>query len=164
MRPAASPAIDAGAGAGGQVQQAGPQPNPLQPGTPDPGHLQRGAAPARAPEEGRGDPRNRSEFERYKDELRAQMEQPHAEDPRLKSHLNTLYRPNAKIGSGSTAAAVRHEEETGGQVGGKNHSQKASDSVLHLQRWLAGNQQARPGDRAAAENVLRDQQNALGNR
>lgn len=41
--------------------------------------------------------------------------------------MDDLYRENAKIGSGSTADAVRYELQTGGKVGGKTHSQKAED-------------------------------------
>ena len=39
--------------------------------------------------------------------------------------------------------------------------QKARDSVKFLQRWLKNNPNARPGDIAAAENVLKDLLDAL---
>lgn len=135
--------------------------NAYQPGQPDPGHLQRQAtSPVAAQPESRP-ATNRADFERYKDELRAQMEKPHTTNPGLGATLDRLYRPGATVGSGSTAAAVREESRTGGSVGGKQHTQKAQDSVVELQRWLRQNPTASPGDRAAAENVLRDTQNAL---
>lgn len=149
--------------AGNPVQNTDPTAttNPYASGTQDPGHLQRGApqtgsTPTSSPAA------NRADHERYKDDLRAQMEQPHARDPALSGILSQLYRPGAQIGSGSTAAAVRHEKATGGQVGGKEHDQKARDNIVALQRWLRNNPTASPGDRAAAENVIRDMQSALG--
>jgi hypothetical protein len=140
-----------------QAHEAGaaPAPNPYEPAQRDPGHI----GPAAAQEDDPSDVR--SPFEKYKDELRAQMDVPHAENPELAKMLGTLYRPNAKIGSGSTASAVRHERD-GSKVGGRQHSQKADDSVRALDKWLAKNPGARPGDRAAAQNVMRDMENALG--
>ena len=90
------------------------------------------------------------------------MSKPHTTDSELTGLLDKIYRTNAKIGSGSTADAVRHELATGSQVGGRFHTQKAQDSIRALQRWSNKNPTARPGDRAAAENVIRDRQNALG--
>ncbi|NLX96619.1 MAG: hypothetical protein GXY83_10620 [Rhodopirellula sp.] len=104
---------------------------------------------------------NAAQFERYKDALRAGMQKPHATNPQLAKYLDELYRPGAKIGSGSTAAAVREELAKGVSVGGRTHSQKAADYIRALQKWLRENPTTRPGDRAAAENVIRDMQNAL---
>jgi hypothetical protein len=105
---------------------------------------------------------NRAEFELYKDGLRAAMEKPHVTDSTLGKLLSELYRPGAKVGSGSTAAAVRAEAATGEAVGGRLHAQKARDAITALQKWLAKNPTASPGDRAAAENVILDMLNALG--
>jgi hypothetical protein len=90
------------------------------------------------------------------------MERPHVQDPALSGLLDDLYRPGAQVGSGTTAAAVRQEAATGGRVGGKTHAVKAQEYVRGLQDWLKNNPKAPPGDRAAAENVIRDMQNALG--
>ncbi|MFP1528246.1 type IV secretion protein Rhs [Escherichia coli] len=79
-----------------------------------------------------------------------------------KNIIDDLYRPNAKVGSGSTADAVRYELATGEKVGGRGHVLKAQDYTRALQDWLDKNPTASPGDRAAAENVLQDLQNALG--
>ena len=107
------------------------------------------------------DPRDRIQHEDYKDELRAKMEKPDVKDSELKNIMDDLYRPNAKIGSGSTADAVRYEAATGQNVGGKLHLEKAKNYVKALESWLKRNPTASSADRAAAENVLRDLQNAL---
>lgn len=104
---------------------------------------------------------DRLQHEKMKDELRRAMSKPHVDDPKLKELMDDLYRENAQVGSGSTADAVRHEMQTGEMVGGRSHAQKARDYSKALQRWLDNNPTASAGDRAAAENVLRDLQNAL---
>lgn len=92
------------------------------------------------------------------------MSKPYAADPELSGYLDKLYREGAQIGSGSTAAAVREELATGQPVGSAFHSQKAKEMISTLQRWLARHPNARPGDIAAAENVIIDMQNALAGR
>jgi len=111
-----------------------------------------------------GEAAKRAEHELYKDSLRAVMQKPHVTDAQLKSVMDSLYREGAMVGSGSTAAAVREEMTTGMRVGNRRHTQKAQDSIRRLERWLAANPTARPGDRAAAENVIRDMKNALEGR
>jgi RHS repeat-associated protein len=112
----------------------------------------------------KGGAANIAAHEAYKDGLRAAMSKPAVSDPALARLIDPLYRPNATVGSGSTAAAIRQELATGQPVGGAFHSQKAADSIRSLERWLSNNPAARPGDRAAAENVIRDMSNALGGR
>jgi hypothetical protein len=107
-------------------------------------------------------PSNRALFEKYKASLRRNMSKPHAEDSTLATKLDELYRPGAKLGSGSTADAVRVELAfPGASVGGAKHVQKARDAVTFLERWLKNNPNARHGDIAAAENVLKDLLDAL---
>ncbi len=89
------------------------------------------------------------------------MEKPNVENPELASMLDKLYRPNARVGSGSTSDALRHERLTGEQVGGRNHMQKVSDSIKGLERWLEINKNIKATDISAAENVLKDLRNAL---
>lgn len=62
---------------------------------------------------------------------------------------------------GSTAAALREETVTGLAVKEKFHNQKAAQSTVFLKRWIKNNPTASSGDIAAAENVLKDLQNAL---
>jgi filamentous hemagglutinin len=89
------------------------------------------------------------------------MDRPAVQNTKLNSLLDELYRPGAKAGSGSTAAAVREELATGKPVGGRFHSQKARDYVIALRRWLADNPHASAGDRAAAESIIEDLENAV---
>lgn len=105
--------------------------------------------------------RNKARFEQYKNELREQMSSPHVQDPQLKEIMKNLYKSGATEGSGSTAAAVRLERKTGEPLKGRMHSQKAADRSKQIEKWLRDHPTASPGDRAGAENVLRDMQNAL---
>jgi hypothetical protein len=105
---------------------------------------------------------NRADFEELKAELRRQMSKPAVKEADLAAHLDELYRAGAKVGSGSTAAAIRQELATGVSVGGVFHSQKGTDSIKFLERWLKNNPNASRADRAAAENVLLDLKDALG--
>jgi hypothetical protein len=100
-------------------------------------------------------------FEEYKVILRMQMEKPHVVNPRLREHLEDYYRPNACVGSGSTAAAIRMELASGEMVRGKFHSKKGRDTVRFLEKWLKSNPDAGFGDRAAAENIIKDIKDAL---
>ncbi len=83
-------------------------------------------------------------------------------NPRLQEYVNLIYKPHARIGSGSTAAAIRHELATEGRVFGKLQSKKGGDMINALEKWLRNNPTARAGDRAAAENIIKDLRNALG--
>jgi hypothetical protein len=107
------------------------------------------------------DPSNRASFEVYKDELRANMSKPKVLDAKLANIVDKLYRQDASIGSGSTAAAVREELLTSQPTKGRYHSAKATESIAALNSWLKANVTARSSDRAAAENLIRDMQNAL---
>lgn len=49
----------------------------------------------------------------------------------------------------------------GNHVGGKLHAQEAENYSTALQKWLDVNPNASFSDRSAAQNVLRDLQNAL---
>jgi hypothetical protein len=108
------------------------------------------------------DPKNRVAHEYQKVEYRQQMARPYVQDKKLAATLKEIHRDSGTIGNGSTAAAVRTEISTGLPVKGKFHIQKAEDNIIRLQKWINDNPSARPGDRAAAENVLKDLLNALG--
>jgi hypothetical protein len=77
---------------------------------------------------------NRAEFQNYTDNLRRDMRRPATADPKLSGIMDEMYRPNAKVGSGSTADAIRSERATGQPTGGKWHTQKAEEGVIRLQR------------------------------
>jgi len=99
--------------------------------------------------------------EAHKTELRAAMQEPHVSDKNLKKIMGTLYKEGADAGSGSTAAALRHELATGERVGGRFHTQKVNENMKNLEKWIMSNPTASSADRAAAENVLKDMKNAL---
>jgi filamentous hemagglutinin len=90
------------------------------------------------------------------------MDRPLVSDSRLSSLLDDLYRPGGTIGNGSTAAAVRHEIATGLPVLGREHSQKARDYIVALERFIRRNPNSSANDIRAAQNVIRDLRNALG--
>ena len=113
------------------------------------------------PEDDDRDRKDPAKHEAYKDELRANMQKPAVRDPELRRMMDAMYRPGAKVGSGSTASAVRQEMQTGVSVQGRFHTQKAGEMAGRLEGWLSRNPTASSGDRAAAENTLRDLQNAL---
>ena len=104
---------------------------------------------------------NRALYHAYVAELRQQMSKPLVRDAELQGQLDFLYRAGATIRSGSTADAIRFTKETGQLVGGSDHLQKGRDGVRFLEKWLANNPEAHPGDQAAAENVLEDLRDAL---
>lgn len=106
--------------------------------------------------------RNRTMHETYKAELRQNMEKPPVTDPKLQRLVNDLYKPNAKIGSGSTADAIRSELQTGNPVGGRFHSQKGEMYRNALNNWIESNPAARPNDVAVAENLVKDLNDAMG--
>jgi hypothetical protein len=105
---------------------------------------------------------NRVKFEEYKTKLRREMEKPSVTDPELRTEVDKYYRPDAIIGSGSTAAAIRYERETGELLRDTLHSKKGADAIRFLEKWLKKNPTASSGDRAAAENILLDLKDALG--
>jgi hypothetical protein len=107
---------------------------------------------------------NRFTHELYKKELRRQMETPFVRDVGLEKIIKYCYKQNPNsVGNGSTAAAIRHELSTGKQVMGRWHSQKGKDTIRSLESWFKKNSDASSGDRAAAENILKDLYDALDN-
>jgi hypothetical protein len=104
---------------------------------------------------------NRVVFEQYKTVLRQEMGKPHVTNPQLQKLVNAMYKPGAEVGSGSTAAAIRLEKMTGEPIHGKFHTQKGGEYIKKLESWLRQNPTASLGDRAAAENIIKDLKNAL---
>lgn len=105
---------------------------------------------------------NNTAYEGYKRQLRTEMEKPIVHDKKLQDVINKLYRPNAEVGSGSTAAVIRQEIATGKPTKGTFHSQKGNDSIANLEKWLANNPKAVQTDRMAAKNIILDLKDALG--
>ena len=98
---------------------------------------------------------------KYKDELLSNMGRISVKDKNLQNIIDFMYRPNAKIGSGSTADTVRYELKTGENVAGKNHMQKAQDSINALEKWIKNNSNANKSDVDTAQKYIKDLKNAL---
>jgi hypothetical protein len=93
------------------------------------------------------------------------LPKPNVVDPKLQNYVNDLYKgttnPN-RVGTGTTADAVREEIATGKPTAGKWHIQKAEDTARGLRNWLARNPGAAPHDRIVAQSLYDDLVNALG--
>ncbi|MBL8571971.1 MAG: hypothetical protein JNK84_23090 [Phreatobacter sp.] len=90
---------------------------------------------------------------------------PEASDPALRNTISHLYR--GRLGSGSTADAIRYERETGRRFireGGvsANHLDKARNRIRNLENWLRQNTNASLSDRSVAQAIIRDLQDACG--
>jgi hypothetical protein len=83
-----------------------------------------------------------------------------ARDPRLRNAIENLYRPNAKIGSGSSMDAVRFEKATGQLLSPTGHVQKLLDRRAQLMKLLS-DPALNPNDRAIVRRLLIDIQDAL---
>lgn len=105
---------------------------------------------------------NRAEFERYQAILRSQMEKPLVQDLKLQRLVNQTFKPDAVIGNGSTAAAIRYEKLTGEHLFGKFHSKKGREMIIAFENWIKTHPTAKKSDRIAAENIIKDLKNALG--
>ena len=105
---------------------------------------------------------NAAKHESLKQELRKISEEPATQNSQLKEIIHSNYREGATVGSGSTADAIRSERATGQPTKGRWHTQKGEETISRLSKWLRENPEASPGDRAAAENVIKDLENALG--
>jgi hypothetical protein len=81
-----------------------------------------------------------------------------AGDSRLRDVVEQLYRPNARIGSGSAMDAYRFEQRTGQLLSRTGHGTKLLERRTQLQRMLPGVSGA---DRTVARDLLIDIQNAL---
>ncbi|MCG8459031.1 MAG: hypothetical protein MI919_22370, partial [Holophagales bacterium] len=84
-------------------------------------------------------------------------------DPNLQNIVRDLYKGTTnprRIGTGTTADAVRHERATGLPTGGAFHSQKAEQFSDALRKALGGDLSSH--DRLVAQSLLDDLQQALG--
>ena len=83
------------------------------------------------------------------------LKKPSAKDPQLKNTIDRLFRESDQL-RGGTAGAVRSEAQTGR----KFHAIKAQENISNLQKILRRTN-LDPVDRATAEALLSDLQNAL---
>ncbi|GLZ51327.1 hypothetical protein [Actinomycetospora sp. NBRC 106378] len=90
---------------------------------------------------------------------------PDVSDSALDRIIRPLYRgteSESRVGSGTTADAVRYERATGSPSGGKFHTEKANNTVRALRKWLRRNPEASAEDRALAQREFDDLLDALG--
>ena len=83
-----------------------------------------------------------------------------AENLKLKEAIENLYRPNAKVGNGSTMDAVRYEKETGILLSPSGHTQKLLDRRTQLVK-LRNNGNLSSSDQKIINDLLIDIQDAL---
>ncbi len=81
-------------------------------------------------------PADRAAYQRYLETLRETMAKPKVTDTNLAKIIEKLYRDHPEIGSGSTAAAIRHELETGFATKGTRHLQAGHERMNMLADWL----------------------------
>ena len=86
-----------------------------------------------------------------------------ASNPRLVNMIDQLYRPTAKVGSGSTADAIRHEMRTGELLSKSGHFLKGMQSRTALLRIFRG-QPLTAAEKELVWRILVDIQNALSGR
>jgi hypothetical protein len=89
---------------------------------------------------------------------------PTVDDPKLQNYVDNLYKGTSnpgRVGSGTTADAVRNEILTGKPTGGTFHTIKARETVSGLTKWLRNNPGASASDRGVAQGLLDDLKNAL---
>ncbi len=93
------------------------------------------------------------------------LPKPIVNDAELQNYVNDLYKgttnPN-RVGTGTTADAVREEVATGQATAGKFHIQKAEDTARGLGNWLRRNPGADPHDRLVARSLRDELLDALG--
>jgi RHS repeat-associated protein len=83
-----------------------------------------------------------------------------AKDSRLRDAIENLYKPNAKVGSGSSMDALRYEEETGELLSKSGHKQKLIERRTQLTDVLH-DENVSQSDKNIAKDLLIDIQNAL---
>ncbi|MDQ3960325.1 MAG: hypothetical protein M3255_08645, partial [Pseudomonadota bacterium] len=81
------------------------------------------------------------------------------ENKKLENIIKDLYREKAKVGSGSTADAIRHELQTGDLVGGRSHIRKGQDALRGIEKLLGQGLSA--GDKQKAGFLANDLRDAL---
>ncbi len=78
-----------------------------------------------------------------------------AQDPRLKNAISEIYRPDAKIGSGSAMDAYRYESATGQLLSPTGHAKKLVERRAQLTRLLR-DPKLSSADRHVTKNLLID--------
>lgn len=83
-----------------------------------------------------------------------------ASKEKLKNAINEMYRPNAKVGDGGLADAIRYEKSTHCLVGGKSHIQKGRERLKNLENIMQ-KQKLSQVERKMVQELADDLRNAL---
>jgi len=90
---------------------------------------------------------------------------PRVASQKLQNIVNDLYKGTTnpgRVGTGTTADAIRYELRTGERVFGRSHIQKGEDYLRALEKWLSENPTAPYHDRLVARSLADDLLDALG--
>ena len=90
---------------------------------------------------------------------------PRVGSAKLQNIIDDLYKGTTnpgRVGTGTTADAIRYELRTGEQVFGRSHIQKGEDYVRGIENWLKRNPDAAFYDRLVGRSVADDLLDALG--
>ncbi len=82
------------------------------------------------------------------------------ENPKLGNLVNQMFRKTARVGDGSTAAAIRHELRTGELLSPSGHFQKGVEMRRALQKMIRGGNLS-SGDAQIARELFNDLHRAL---
>jgi len=83
-----------------------------------------------------------------------------SQNPTLRNIINSLYRATAKIGSGSTADAIRFERATGNLLSPAGHSIKGRESIRALEGLIRSGK-LNPAETNMAKFLVNDLKDAL---
>jgi hypothetical protein len=95
----------------------------------------------------------------------AELATPSVQSAKLQNIVDDLYKGTTnpgRVGTGTTADAIRYELETGEDVFGRSHIQKGEDYLRALENWLKSNPDAPYHDRLVARSLADDLLDALG--
>lgn len=90
---------------------------------------------------------------------------PAVADGRLGNLVENLYKGadgENRVGDGTTMDAIRNERLTGRPTGGRFHRTKGRETLRGLENWLRRTTDADESDRSAAERLVRQLRDALG--
>jgi len=90
---------------------------------------------------------------------------PRVGSTKLQNIVDDLYKGTTnpgRVGTGTTADAIRYELRTGQQVFGRSHIQKGEDYIRGLENWLKANPSAPYSERLIARSLADDLLDALG--
>ena len=83
-----------------------------------------------------------------------------AQNPKLRGIIDVMYRATARIGSGSTADAIRYERTTGQMLSQAGHSIKGRETIRALESLIRSGK-LNPAETNIAKFIINDLKSAL---